>query len=163
MKERLEQKVILMAGGTASGKSEYVSEYLINEEVIILDGTLPSLHGASIKIDRAHKVGKEVEVHQVVPADFTVAFVVFLNRERQFASSHFFRTHTNSRKTVLKIAQQFPNVLIKIIESDVDFVGDGGKMSFREIELNDRAPLLDFLHQNQYNETQIREAMYHDL
>jgi hypothetical protein len=60
LKERPEDRVILMSGGTASGKSEYVSAYLVNNEAIILDGTLPSLEGASIKIRSARKAGKSV-------------------------------------------------------------------------------------------------------
>jgi len=77
LKERSEQAIILMAGGAASGKTEYVSEYLKSAPAIIVDGTLPTLRGAKIKIEKAHKAGKKVEVHLVLPASFLVAFVTF--------------------------------------------------------------------------------------
>lgn len=163
LKECSSKKVVLMAGGAASGKSEYVSAYLASEDLIVFDGTLPSITGAAIKIRNAKKAGKDLEVHLVTPADFTVAFVVFLNRERKFAVKHFFQTHVSSRKTILLIAEQFPEVTIRIIESDVDFVGDGGRMFFREIEFPTRNSLIDFLHQNQYTESEIRNKMYYDL
>src|SRR5580698_6696468 len=60
MKERPEPFVILMAGGTASGKSEYVSVYLQSEDAIILDGTLPTIAGAAIKIKKAIKTQKHI-------------------------------------------------------------------------------------------------------
>jgi len=41
LKDRPEKTVVLMAGGTASGKTEYVSAYLQKRRVIIFDGTLP--------------------------------------------------------------------------------------------------------------------------
>ena len=163
LRERPEHRVVLMAGGTASGKSEYVSAYLDQEEVIIFDGTLPSREGARIKIRAALRAGKNVEIRLVIPADLAVAFVVFLNRERKLATRHFFRTHAHSRKTVLEIAEEYPAVSIRIIESSVDFVGTGGRMAFREIELTDRSALLDFLRQNQYTEEQLRSTMYHGL
>jgi hypothetical protein len=156
-------RVILMAGGAASGKSEYVSVYLGTEDALVFDGTLPTVKGASIKISEAIKFHKEVEVHLVVPAYFEVAFVVFLNRERKFALKHFFYTHMSARKTVLEIAEQYPQVKIRIIESDVDFIGEGGTMNFREIEFSNRALLIDFLHQNQYSEAAIRNKLSYDV
>ncbi len=39
LQTRPEKKVILMSGGSASGKSEYVSAYLSRRKVIISDGT----------------------------------------------------------------------------------------------------------------------------
>src|SRR5579863_6888304 len=65
LKERSEQTVILMAGGTASGKSEYISVYLTDLDAIILDGTLPTFTGAEIKIKSAKKANKNVEIHLV--------------------------------------------------------------------------------------------------
>ena len=50
--------VVLLSGGTASGKTEFVSEYLADKPYIIVDGTLPTLEGAQIKIRSAKKRGK---------------------------------------------------------------------------------------------------------
>jgi len=166
LKERPEKKVILMAGGTASGKSEYVAAYLETEDVIVFDGTLPTLQGATIKIKKAQKAGKKVEVHLVLPTYLTVAFIVFLNRERKLAEEHFFRTHAKSRKTVLEIAKTLPDIEIEIIESDVSFVNffkRWGSMNFRRIKFDSKTQLIDFLRQNQYSETQIKETIHHDF
>lgn len=59
VKRRSERKVILLAGGAASGKSEYVATYLTSTRAIILDGTLPTTRGAEIKIEKAIKQQKD--------------------------------------------------------------------------------------------------------
>jgi hypothetical protein len=59
LKTRSEPEVILLSGGAASGKTEYVSVYLHNKAAIILDGTLPSLEGARIKIRKAGACRKD--------------------------------------------------------------------------------------------------------
>jgi len=163
LKERNEPTVILMAGGTASGKSEYVSVYLQNSPAIVLDGTLPTFQGAKIKITKALKAKKLVEVHCVLPESLVVAFVVFLNRDRKFATEHFFRTHSSARKTLLEVARAFPDVKIKIIVSDVDYVdfGAGGStMSFQELFFSDQAALIEFLQTAQYTEVSIKEIVF---
>lgn len=158
LKERLEETIILMCGGTASGKSEYVSAYLENKSVIILDGTLPSFGGAKIKIGKALKAGKTVQVHCVMPESLLVAFVAFLNRERKFSVEHFYRTHSSSRKTILEVAKHFPNVEIKLITSHG---AEGSGMSFSEIEFGSRSLLIEFLEARQYTEEEIRNKIYH--
>ncbi|MES2971456.1 MAG: hypothetical protein V4702_03990 [Patescibacteria group bacterium] len=159
VRERTEPTVILMAGGTASGKSEYVSAYLQNEAAIVLDGTLPTTTGAKIKIKKARKAQKQINVHCVLPESFLVAYVAFLNRDRKFSTRHFFRTHSATRKTVLEVAEKFPDIAVTIIMSDVDFVGDGSTMSFRELTFPDRSSLIEFLHREQYTEDGIMQAM----
>jgi hypothetical protein len=160
MKKRPESLVILMSGGTASGKSEYVSAYLANRETIVLDGTLPTFAGAEIKIKKATKRGKVVEIHCVLPENFIVAFVAFLNRDRKFASSHFFSTHSSTRKTVLKIAEEFPDITIKIIISKVDQTNKKTIMNFREVEFMSRDDLIEFLHHEQYTEEDIKRMVF---
>ena len=160
LKNRPEKVVVLMAGGTASGKSEYVSAYLQRRQVIILDGTLPTFEGAQIKLRNSQKAGKRVEVHLVIPASLLVAFIAFLNRDRKFSLSHFYRTHSNSRKTVLDVAKANQEVLIKIYVSDVDFVGKDSSMSFRELTSTDRSELIEYLEQNQYTEDAVMEEVF---
>jgi hypothetical protein len=160
LKERPESKVILMSGGTASGKSEYVSEYLTDEDAIVVDGTLPTLKGAKIKIKAAGKAKKTVEIRIVLPENFLVSFVAFLNRDRKFSNDHFFRTHSSSRNTVLEIAQNLPEIPIKIFYSKVDYVKGESKMSFSEVLFNNHAALVEFLRKQQYNEDDIKEAVF---
>ena len=161
VKERPEPLVILMAGGTASGKSEYVSAYLDDEDAIILDGTLPTFIGAEIKIKKALKASKRVAVRCVLPESFLVAFVAFLNRERKFAAEHFYRTHSNTRKTVLAVATAFPDIAITIIESNVTgYPDEESVMNFKELSFVDRAALIEFLNQQQYTEETIKQAVF---
>jgi hypothetical protein len=160
LKERSEPTVILMSGGTASGKSEYVSAYLKDANAIILDGTLPTISGAEIKIRKADKAKKRVEVHCVLPESLMVAFMAFLNRDRKFANEHFFRTHSSSRKTVLEIAEKFPDLLIKITISNVNYSGGASTMDFREVVFADHISLIEFLHEQQYTEANIKKAIF---
>lgn len=159
VKKRDEPEVILMSGGAASGKSEYVSVYLCNENAIILDGTLPTLEGARIKVERTIKCGKKVTIHAVLPKIMFVAFLVFLNRERKFDVSHFYRTHVSSRKTLLEIAKNYPQVEIKIITSEYIQVHEGGSMRFEEIRFDNRDALLEYITKEQYNEEKIRNEI----
>ncbi|MBI3074658.1 MAG: hypothetical protein HYY92_00360 [Parcubacteria group bacterium] len=115
-----EKQVILLSGGAASGKTEYLSAYLAETSAIILDGTLPTVEGFLIKKRAAEKRGKKVSVHAVIPDDLRRAFVAFLERERKFDEEHFYRTHSSSRKTLLEIAENYPEVPITIAISEMN-------------------------------------------
>jgi len=156
VKERPEPLVILMAGGTASGKSEYVSAYLHDVDAIVFDGTLPSSTGAEIKIKKALKASKQIEIHCVLPKSFFVAFTAFLNRDRKFPNEHFYRTHSATRKTVLAVAKQFSDIVIKIIISDVQNSEKSPTMEFLELNFPNREALIEFLQLAQYTEDSIK-------
>ncbi|MDE2024935.1 MAG: DUF2188 domain-containing protein [Patescibacteria group bacterium] len=49
-------------------------------------------------------------IYTVIPDDLKRAFVAFLNRDRKFSDTHFYKTHSGSRKTLLWIAQNNPAV-----------------------------------------------------
>ncbi len=159
LKELSDETVVLMCGGSASGKSEYVSVYLEDKPVIVLDGTLPSFEGAKIKIRKALKAGKTVEVHCVLPESLLIAFVAFLNRDRKFPVEHFYRTHSSARKTILEVAGAFPEVTIKLI---VSHGAEGAGMSFTEKQFESGDALIEFLEAQQYTEEEIRNKIYHD-
>lgn len=160
IKNRGEPNVILLSGGTASGKSEYVSEYLQDSDAIILDGTLPTFGGAKIKIDRALKRGKHVAIHAVFPKDFFIAFIVFLSRERKFDVSHFYRTHSTSRQTLLEITRKYPPLVeITVIISEYVELREGGSMKFSEAQFSNRDKLLEFITKAQYNEDTIKKEI----
>jgi hypothetical protein len=159
VKERPEPLVILMAGGTASGKSEYVSAYLQDIEAIVFDGTMPSFTGAEIKIKKAMKAKKQVTIHCVLPESFFVAFTAFLNRDRKFPNEHFYRTHSATRKAVLDAAKQFPDIAILIVISSVQNTGDNPVMKFRELNFPDRGALIEFLQSEQYTEDSIKQQV----
>jgi hypothetical protein len=160
LKQRSEDAVMLMSGGAASGKTEYVSEYLQNQDAIIVDGTLPTFKGAEIKINKALRQKKTVEIHAVIPTEFTIAFLAFLNRTRRFAAEHFYKTHSKSRRTLLKLAKEFPEITIKIIRSDyTDAPGSGANMLFQEITFENRQAMIEYLRKIQYTQEEIKEVI----
>lgn len=144
-------QVILLSGGAASGKTEFVSEYLANEKSIVVDGTLPSFEGAQIKIKKALKSGRRVEVIAVWPADLSVAFSTFLQRDRKFPDEHFYRTHSQSRKTLLQIALSDLETDIKLYKNDLRH----NKLAFYEYAFAQRDYLIEFIRENQYTEEEI--------
>jgi hypothetical protein len=143
--------VVLLSGGTASGKTEFMSEYLVDEPCIILDGTLPSLEGARIKTRNAHKYGKRVSIVAVWPADLKVAFAAFLQRDRKFPDEHFYRTHSQSRRTLLEIEQSDLDIDIKLYENKFE----DNELTFYEYTFDSQEQLIEKLEQNQYTEQQI--------
>src|SRR3989344_931836 len=143
--------VILMSGGPASGKTEFVSEYLMDKDFLIFDGILPTEHGASIKIDRIKKAGKIPMIYAVWPQDLRQAYVAFLHRDRKYSDEHFYTKHASARKTLLSIAQNYPDVKIKIYKNaylEYD-------LSFTEIQFDTRNDLIAFLEDNQYSKEEI--------
>lgn len=156
LKQRSEKTVILMSGGTASGKTEYISAYLKNRGVIVFDGTLPSFDGAKIKTSKAVKKQKKIEIHAVMPTDLQKAFIAFLNRDRKFPPEHFFRTHSHSRKTLLEVARELPEIPISIFFSEYTFGANKMDTSFTKLWIPNRGVLIDFLENNQYTEEDIK-------
>ena len=156
IRTRSEKTVILMSGGSASGKSEYVSAYLKNRAVIISDGTSSKYERANRKITQVLESGKKVEMHAVWPMDLEKAFVAFLNRDRKFSAKHFFRTHSSSRKTLLHIAQNSPTIPITVFFSR--YQGEGHTMDtiFAKVLIENRGQLVAFLNNNQYTEEEIK-------
>ncbi len=140
------EKVILLSGGPASGKTEYFSEYLKDKDSIVLDGVLPTEEGAKIKIERIRKAKKKIEIHAVWPEDFKQAFVAFLNRDRKFSDKYFYQKHSTARATLLWIAENFLDVDIKLIKNAYL----GGDLSFTELKFGTRNDLVAYLRENQY-------------
>lgn len=149
LKESPCKEVILMCGGAASGKTEYVSEYLVDLPVIVFDGTLPTLSGAEIKIRSILKARKTPIVCAVLPDDMRRAFAAFLHRDRKFSDTHFYRTHVGSRKTLLAIAETYPEIEIQLIESSYVY---GKSMTFKKLVFHKRDQLIAFLKKQQYTE-----------
>jgi hypothetical protein len=148
-------KVILMNGGSASGKTEFMVSHLSNKNAIIVDTTLPSIEGARIKIEKSMKYNKIVELYSVMPDNLARAFTVFLHRDRIFPATHFYRTHSNSRMTLLWIARNYPHIKINIIESQFS---EGMDMIFSVIKFKNRNGLIKYLEDIQLSEDAIIKA-----
>lgn len=146
-------QVVLLSGGSASGKTEYLSAYLAEESAVVVDGTLPSLKGFQIKKRTAENHSKHVSVHAVIPDDLQRAYSAFLERDRKYDEEHFYRTHADSRQTILEIARGFPDTEIRIVES---YIEADGSMSFAVVQFPSREVLIDYLESIQYAEDEIR-------
>jgi hypothetical protein len=93
-----------------------------------------------------------------MPEDFRIAFSAFLGRERRFLPEHFFEMHSKSRKALLEIAEEFPDIGITIVDSEYH---QDGSLSFTEIVFDSRRALLELLRQRQYTEEEIRNRVFH--
>ena len=147
-------EVIIMAGGAASGKTEFLATHLEdnNTDKIILDTTLSTIIGARIKISKIIKLGKKPVLYYVVPDSLYRAYIAFLNRDRKFRDEHFFRTHSGSRKTLLWVIDNYPEISINIIESS--YTKDQ-KLQFARIEFLNRDELGKYANRIQLSEADI--------
>ncbi len=144
--------VILLNGGTASGKSEFLATQLARKRCVVLDATMTTEKGASIKIREIRKAGKAPVIYSVIPDSLNRAFIAFLNRDRKFSDEHFYRTHSGSRKTLLWIATNYPEIDVNIIESSYT---QDQNLQFAKIEFPKRQELISYLNGIQLTEDDI--------
>lgn len=149
------KKVILLSGGSASGKTEYIHTFLTDTKAIILDGTLPSEEGVNIKIKAIEKYHKKVEIHSIIPDDLRRSYAAFLGRERKYDDIYFFITHSNSRHTLSFIAKKYPKIKLRLVESSYR----NNKLNFTEIRFNKKKEKLDYLSKIQYNNSEIKKIV----
>lgn len=152
LKEYPHKKVILLSGGTASGKTEFLETQLKDTEHIIMDATLSTEIFAKNKIREIIKAEKTPIIYAVIPDNLRRAFIAFLNRDRKFSDSHFYKTHSGSRKTLLWINKNYPEVAINIVESSYN---SQDKLQFSQIKFDHKQKLLDYLVNNQMTESDI--------
>lgn len=160
LKVSLFKTVALMSGGTASGKTEFLVTHLEKEPFIVLDGTLPTPEGAKIKIKKILKARKVPVIYSVIPDDLVRAFVAFLHRDRKFSESHFYRTHSGSRKTLLWIAENYPEVELNLVESSYT---EDQRLRFKKLEFVGPEEFLEYLRKIQMTETDIIKAVNREL
>src|SRR3989344_5735635 len=147
------REVILMSGGAASGKKEFLATHLANrEDCLIVDATLSTEEGAGIKLKKIIRAMKQPVLYAVIPDDLKRAFVAFLNRDRKFSDAHFYKTHSGSRKTLLWIAKNYPSVEINITESSYT---PSQKLQFSNVEFKTKQRLISHLKSLQMTEADI--------
>lgn len=146
------REVILLSGGTASGKTEFLATQLIDKNCIIMDATLATELGAKNKIRQIIKAGKTPVIYTVVPDDLRRAFIAFLNRDRKFSDTHFYKTHSGSRRVLLWIAENYPDIEINIVESSYT---TQNKLQFSQIMFYNKQKLIDYLIDKQMTEDDI--------
>lgn len=106
LKSKKYKRIILMAGGTASGKTEFAKSYLIHKNQLVYDGTLKSYEGFKVKRDKIKNYDKSRSTFKVVliiPYDWRKAFEAFLGRERKMKPAIFFNTQIQSKRTAARI------------------------------------------------------------
>lgn len=99
---------------------------------------------------------KKPVIFAVIPDDLKRAFIAFLNRDRKFSDKHFYRTHSGSRKTLLWIASEYPEIEINIVESS--YTPDQ-KLQFLKIEFDSRQKFIEYLTGKQLTENDIINLM----
>ena len=154
------REVILISGGSASGKTEFLVTQLNRKRCIIFDATLDTIERAKIKIRNILRRKKKPIIYAVIPDDLKRAFIAFLNRDRKFSDEHFYRTHAGSRKTLLWIALNYTNVKINIIESS--YTKDQ-ILQFAKIRLNKRKQMINYLSRLQLSESDIISLVSKEL
>ena len=95
LKTGLYTRVILMAGGTASGKTEYANSYLIHKDQLVYDGTLKNENGFKIKTKNIQKYthgNAKIKVVLILPIDIMKALDIFFSREKKIPLKNFFFT-----------------------------------------------------------------------
>ena len=154
------KKVILLCGGTASGKTEFLATQLHHKRCIILDATLSTEEGAKIKLKKILKARKTPIIYAVIPDDLKRAFIAFLNRDRKFSDAHFYKTHSGCRKALLWIALHYPMVKINIIESSYT----KNQLLFSKVAFDTRKQFANYLTSLQLTESdillRIRKGLY---
>ena len=106
LKSKKYRRIIFMAGGTASGKTEFASSYLTNKDQLVYDGTLKDFSGFKIKLQKIERYDKntsKVKVVLIIPLDWVQSFEAFLKRERKMKNITFFETQIRSKLSVAKI------------------------------------------------------------
>lgn len=106
LKSKKYKKIIFMAGGTASGKTEFAKSYLTSKDRLVYDGTLRYWDGFKVKLEKIKRYDKNkstIKVILIIPYDWKKAFEAFLGRERKMGVNTFFETQIESKRTVAKI------------------------------------------------------------
>ncbi len=141
LKSKRYKRIIFMAGGTASGKTEFASSYLTHKDQLVYDGTLKSFDGLNIKLERIERYDKnnsKVKVVLILPADWVKAFQVFLKRERKMKNERFFETHIKSKITIARVLRE-TKLRVEIYVSDYEEGKD--KLGFTRITIIDRVKM----------------------
>lgn len=156
--------IVLMCGGSASGKTEMIEKFLAEDfEGIVFDSTLSTTEGARNKLRAIRKSGNKPFVNLVLPApyhDFLRPFRVFHARERKIPEKRFYETHAGSRRVALWIVENCQDVTVRIFENSYDPHDPSEDMfPFSEIEFKTPRDLIGFLKGIQYTEADIRSSL----
>lgn len=154
-------EIILMCGGSASGKTEFISEHLPkNFDGIIYDSTLSTIEGAKIKIKKVVKSKNIPVICFIFPHRFRDSFSAFRNRERKIPEYRFYETHSGSRKVALWFSESYPKIEILAFES---FYTEGkSKIDYVLHKFDNQSEKVEFFQKTQYTELEIYERVIYE-
>ena len=156
------QDVVLMCGGSASGKSEFIEKFFITEkfEGMIFDSTLSTFEIAKIKIKEIKKSGNVPIICFILPDDLKRCFAAFNKRDRKIPESRFYETHSGARKVVLWIGENYPEIEILIYQNSYQPKNlEEDLLSFALLEFEEAQERIAFLKRSQFSEEEIRELI----
>ena len=174
LKDLKNKNIILMCGGSASGKTEFIDEYCLSNEIsdlegIIFDSTLWSINGARIKIRNIKRFGNKPIINFILPYDVKRCFYIFNERERKIPQDRFYETHSGAREVILWIAKNYPEIEIAVFYSysfgeieekplllDRNTLELGG---FEEILFDDRDEMIEFFQSKQLSVKDIKNII----
>lgn len=162
LKKIKDKRVVLMCGGSASGKSEFIEKFFIADdfEGIIFDSTLSSVEGAKIKIKNIKKSDNKPIICLILPDNLRRCFAAFNKRDRKIPEFRFYETHSGARKVALWIANNHQEVEILIYQNSHQPNNlDEDQISFKLEKFSSREEMMDFLLKNQYSEQEINDLI----
>ena len=127
LKKIKNKKVILMCGGSASGKTEFIEKFCLvsnetkteNLDGLIFDSTLATELGAKVKIEKIIRSKNIPVIYFIFPKNIKRCFTAFQNRERKIPENRFFETHSGARRIALWIAKNYQKVEIAIYQNEL--------------------------------------------
>ena len=158
IKDRVKYKnIILLCGGSAVGKSEFISTYLSSmDDTIIFDSTLSSRSGVKTKLNESRVRSKfNVTVIFIQPESILQSFIAFQGRDRQFPHTHFIRTHSGSRDTFLYVLEKYDTINYRYFISSID---TSDKMLYKEV-IADREKVIEAIRDEQISEQVLEESL----
>jgi hypothetical protein len=162
LKKIKSKKVVLMCGGSASGKTEFIDKFLITDEFdgIIFDSTLSKIEGTKIKIKEIQKSGNAPIVCFILPDDLKRCFAAFNKRDRKIPEIRFYETHAGARKIALLLAKEFPEVEILIYQNSYQPKNlEEEQLFFALLEFENKKEIVNFLEEKQITEEEIRKLI----
>ena len=174
LKKVKDKKAILMCGGSASGKTEFIAKFCpieIDESTeiagIVFDSTLATEDGVKTKIRNIKRSGNVPLVCLILPYSLNRCLKAFHQRDRKIPESKFFGTHSGARKVALWIAKNHPEIELAIYynrlieeadksdgDSQIAKTEDG--LGFVEISFENKDELIAFLEEAQCSEEEIK-------
>ena len=134
-----------MAGGTASGKTEYATSYLTKKDQLVYDGTLKNEGGFVIKSKNIQKYTKgraKLKVVLILPLDLFKSLDVFFARERKMPLENFFFTQIKSKHTVSKLLE---NTTTRVEIYVSSYRKDSERLTYQRLTFKSRRKASEFL------------------